>query len=128
VAGGGLQDADARHEVADVLPQLENLHALYKAMVAQRAAWRDRFRNAGSEVPSRPDRQRGVDGRDRAQRRAQADRGMHDRRQRAGGACSWRRTKIPALFRAHEPPPVEKYEDLQQFLREFKLRMPPVEA
>lgn len=35
--------------------------------------------------------------------------------------------KIPALYRAHEPPPVEKYEDLQQFLREFKLRMPPVE-
>lgn len=35
--------------------------------------------------------------------------------------------KIPALFRAHETPPAEKYEDLQQFLREFKLRMPPVE-
>jgi ribonuclease R len=35
--------------------------------------------------------------------------------------------KIPALYRAHEPPPAEKYEDLQQFLREFKLRMPPVE-
>jgi ribonuclease R len=35
--------------------------------------------------------------------------------------------KIPALFRAHESPPAEKYEDLQQFLREFKLRMPPVE-
>jgi ribonuclease R len=32
----GLKDADARHEVADVLPQLENLHALYKAMAAQR--------------------------------------------------------------------------------------------
>ncbi|MEO8808813.1 MAG: RNB domain-containing ribonuclease, partial [Rhodanobacter sp.] len=37
------------------------------------------------------------------------------------------RKKIPALFRAHEPPPADKYEDLQQFLREFKLRMPPVE-
>lgn len=35
--------------------------------------------------------------------------------------------KIPALFRAHEPPPAEKYEDLQQFLREFKLQMPPVD-
>jgi ribonuclease R len=32
----GLNDADVRHEVADVLPQLENLHALYKAMAAQR--------------------------------------------------------------------------------------------
>jgi ribonuclease R len=35
--------------------------------------------------------------------------------------------KIPALFRAHEPPPADKYEDLQEFLREFKLRMPPVD-
>ena len=35
--------------------------------------------------------------------------------------------KIPALFRAHEPPPAEKYEDLQQFLREFKLSMPSVD-
>lgn len=35
--------------------------------------------------------------------------------------------KIPALFRAHEPPPAEKYEDLQQFLKEFKLHMPPVD-
>lgn len=35
--------------------------------------------------------------------------------------------RIPALFRAHEPPPEEKYEDVQQFLREFKLRMPPLE-
>lgn len=34
--------------------------------------------------------------------------------------------KIPALFRAHEPPPAEKYEDLQQFLREFKLSLPPL--
>jgi ribonuclease R len=32
----GLEDADARHEVADVLPQLQNLHALYKAMAEQR--------------------------------------------------------------------------------------------
>lgn len=35
--------------------------------------------------------------------------------------------KIPALFRAHEQPPEEKYEDVQQFLREFKLRLPPLE-
>jgi ribonuclease R len=35
--------------------------------------------------------------------------------------------KIPALYRAHEPPPTEKYEDLQRFLREFKLSMPSQE-
>ena len=33
--------------------------------------------------------------------------------------------KIPALYRVHAPPPESKYEDLQEFLREFSLRMPP---
>jgi ribonuclease R len=33
--------------------------------------------------------------------------------------------KVPALYRAHPAPPEEKYEDLQKFLAEFKLRMPP---
>lgn len=33
--------------------------------------------------------------------------------------------KIPALYRVHAPPPESKYEDLQEFLLEFGLRMPP---
>lgn len=35
------------------------------------------------------------------------------------------KAKIPALFRVHAPPPDSKYEDLQEFLLEFGLRMPP---
>lgn len=35
------------------------------------------------------------------------------------------RRRIPALYRVHEPPPQSKYEDLLQFLREFKLSLPP---
>jgi ribonuclease R len=35
--------------------------------------------------------------------------------------------KIPALYRVHAPPPVEKYDDLLQFLKEFKLKMPPAD-
>jgi ribonuclease R len=33
--------------------------------------------------------------------------------------------KIPAPFRVHAPPPLEKYEDLLEFLREFQLKLPP---
>lgn len=32
---------------------------------------------------------------------------------------------VPAPFRIHERPPEQKYADLQEFLKEFKLRMPP---
>lgn len=33
--------------------------------------------------------------------------------------------KIPAPFRVHAPPPEEKFADLQEFLGEFGLRLPP---
>ncbi|MBU8975016.1 MULTISPECIES: ribonuclease R [unclassified Lysobacter] len=32
---------------------------------------------------------------------------------------------VPSPFRIHERPPEQKYADLQEFLKEFKLRMPP---
>jgi ribonuclease R len=35
------------------------------------------------------------------------------------------RRKIPALYRVHAPPRAEKYEDLQEFLRQYKLKLPP---
>lgn len=34
--------------------------------------------------------------------------------------------KMPAPFRVHAPPPADKYEDLLAFLREYKLKLPPV--
>lgn len=34
------------------------------------------------------------------------------------------KSRIPALYRVHAPPPEGKYEDLLAFLREFKLKMP----
>jgi ribonuclease R len=37
------------------------------------------------------------------------------------------RKKVPAPYRVHATPPEQKYEDLLEFLREFKLQMPPVE-
>ncbi|MER8170528.1 RNB domain-containing ribonuclease, partial [Acinetobacter baumannii] len=33
--------------------------------------------------------------------------------------------EVPAPYRIHERPPEDKYADLLEFLKEFKLRMPP---
>ncbi|MBT2142553.1 MULTISPECIES: ribonuclease R [unclassified Rhodanobacter] len=123
----GLNDADARHEVADVLPQLENLHALYKAMAAQRKR-RGAIDFETPEVKFRLDQTGGVESMG-ATERNDAHKLIEECMIAANvqAALFLEKKKIPALFRAHEPPPAEKYEDLQQFLREFKLRMPPVD-
>ena len=123
----GLNDADARHEVADVLPQLETLHALYKAMAAQRKL-RGAIDFETPEVKFRLDQTGSVESMG-ATERNDAHKLIEECMIAANvqAALFLEKKKIPALFRAHEPPPAEKYEDLQQFLREFKLRMPPVE-
>ena len=123
----GLRDPDARHEVADVLPQLENLHALYKAMAAQRKR-RGAIDFETPEVKFRLDQTGGVESMG-ATERNDAHKLIEECMIAANvqAALFLEKKKIPALFRAHEPPPAEKYEDLQQFLREFKLRMPPVD-
>jgi ribonuclease R len=122
----GLNDADARHEVSDVLPQLENLHALYKAMAAQRRR-RGAIDFETPEVKFRLDQTGGVEAMG-ATERNDANKLIEECMIAANvqAALYLEKKKIPALFRAHEPPPAEKYEDLQQFLREFKLTMPPV--
>jgi len=122
----GLNDADARHEVADVLPQLGNLHALYKLMAAQRKR-RGAIDFETPEVKFRLDQTGGVESMG-ATERNDAHKLIEECMIAANvqAALFLEKKKIPALFRAHEPPPAEKYEDLQQFLREFKLSMPPV--
>ncbi|HET6552708.1 MAG TPA: ribonuclease R [Dyella sp.] len=123
----GLQDADARHELADVMPQLEHLHGLYQLMAAQRKR-RGAIDFETPEVKFRLD-QRGEVEAMGATERNDAHKLIEECMIAANvqAALFLEKKKIPALFRAHEPPPAEKYEDLQQFLREFKLRMPSVE-
>ncbi|WP_414655829.1 ribonuclease R [Frateuria sp.] len=123
----GLLDPEARDQVADVLPQLEHLHTLYKAMAAQRKR-RGAIDFETPEVKFRLD-QRGEVEAMGATERNDAHKLIEECMIAANvqAATFLSKKKIPALFRAHEPPPAEKYEDLQQFLREFKLRMPPVE-
>ena len=123
----GVKDADARHEVADVLPQLENLHALFKAMLGQRRR-RGAIDFETPEVKFRLDQTGEVQAVGAVQRN-DAHKLIEECMIAANvqAAAFLSKRKIPALYRAHESPPAEKYEDLQQFLREFKLRMPPVE-
>ncbi|WP_343214825.1 ribonuclease R [Dyella sp. RRB7] len=123
----GLNDADARHELADVMPQLEHLHGLYKLMAAQRKR-RGAIDFETPEVKFRLD-QRGEVEAMGATERNDAHKLIEECMIAANvqAALYLEKKKIPALFRAHEPPPAEKYEDLQQFLREFKLRMPSLE-
>ena len=123
----GLKEADARHEVADVLPHLLNLHALYKAMSEQRRR-RGAIDFETPEVKFRLDQTGEVEAVG-AVVRNDAHKLIEECMIAANvqAALFLEKRKIPALYRAHEPPPAEKYEDLQQFLREFKLRMPSLE-
>ncbi|WP_255367288.1 ribonuclease R [Dyella sp. OK004] len=122
----GLNDADARHELADVLPQVEHLHSLYQLMAAQRKR-RGAIDFETPEVKFRLDNTGDVVAMG-ATERNDAHKLIEECMIAANvqAALFLEKRKIPALFRAHEPPPEEKYEDLQQFLREFKLRMPPI--
>ena len=123
----GLKEEGARHEVSDVLPQLENLHALYKAMAKQRKK-RGAIDFETPEVKFRLDQTGSVESMG-ASERNDAHKLIEECMIAANvqAALFLEKKKIPALFRAHEPPPAEKYEDLQQFLKEFKLHMPPVD-
>ncbi|MEW5315178.1 MAG: hypothetical protein WDW38_006624 [Sanguina aurantia] len=101
----GLREADALHEVADVLPQLENLHALYKAMVAQRKR-RGAIDFETPEVKFRLDQTGSVESMG-ATERNDAHKLIEECMIAANvqAALFLEKKKIPALFRAHEPPP-----------------------
>ena len=122
----GLNEPEARQEVADVLPQLEHLHALYRAMAGQRLR-RGAIDFETPEVKFRLDQRGEVEAMGATQRN-DAHKLIEECMIAANvqAALFLEKKKIPALFRAHEPPPAEKYEDLQQFLREFKLSLPPL--
>jgi ribonuclease R len=121
----GEHNAAVREEIADVLPQVENLHKLYKAMAKARKR-RGAIDFETPEVkfrltPSGDVMAMGASDRNDAHKLIEEC--MIAANVQAAKFLSKR--KIPALYRVHAPPPVEKYEDLLQFLREFKLKLPP---
>jgi ribonuclease R len=123
----GEGDRDARRELAGVLPQLEHLHALYRSLAKAR-------RRRGSidfdtqEVKYRLDPKGEVVALG-ATERNDAHRLIEECMIAANvqAARFLTKKKIPALYRVHAPPPAAKYEDLLEFLREYKLKMPPIE-
>ena len=121
----GLKDADARHELADVLPQLRHLHQLYKLFAKARQR-RGAIDFESSEVSFRL----GPNG-EVVQMGAYERNDAHKLIEECMIAANVEAAKylqkkhIPAPYRVHAPPPTSKYEDLLEFLREFKLTLPP---
>jgi ribonuclease R len=124
----GQNDADARAELADVLPQLEQLHQLYKILAKARQR-RGAIDFESHEVnfklsPTGEVEQLGAEHRNDAHKLIEECMIAAN----VEAAKFLDKKKIPALYRVHAPPPASKYEDLIEFLREFQLRMPPVDA
>jgi ribonuclease R len=121
----GEKDADARHELAGVMPQLKNLHNLFRLLSKARQK-RGAIDFESREVSFRL----GANG-------EVVQLGSYDRNDahklieecmiaaNVEAAKYLQKKHIPSPYRVHAPPPASKYEDLLEFLREFKLTMPP---
>jgi len=122
----GEKDRDAQREYADVLPQLRHLHALYKVLAKARQ------RRGAIEFESREVEFRlGANG-------EVVQLGSYERNDahklieecmiaaNVESAKYLQKKRIPAPYRVHAPPPASKYDDLLEFLREFKLTLPPL--
>ncbi|HEX7338854.1 MAG TPA: ribonuclease R [Rhodanobacteraceae bacterium] len=123
----GERDDDARAELADVLPQLEHLHALYKVLAAARGA-RGAIEFESSETKFALSANGEVQSLGSAPRN-DAHRLIEECMIAANvqAAKFLDRKRIPALFRVHASPPVTKYDDLLEFLRQYRLTLPPAD-
>jgi ribonuclease R len=121
----GEKSADAREELRAVLPQLEQLHQLYKILAKARQ------KRGAIDFESREVKFRLDNAGDVVQLGSEERNDAHKLIEECMIAANVEaakfldKRKIPALYRVHAPPPESKYEDLQEFLREFSLRMPP---
>ncbi|MCE5232515.1 MAG: ribonuclease R [Mizugakiibacter sp.] len=121
----GEKDADARAELADLLPQLERLHHLYKLLAKARQ------RRGAIDFDSREVKFRLAPSGEVVALGAEVRNDAHRLIEECMIAANVQaakflaKRKVPSPYRVHAPPPDDKYEDLQQFLREFKLRLPP---
>ncbi len=123
----GEKDPDARAELAGVMPQLKNLHQLYK-LLAKARQQRGAIEFGSTEVDFRlaPN---GEVVQLAARERNDAHKLIEECMIAANveAAKYLQKHRIPTPYRVHAPPPASKYEDLLEFLREFKLTLPPLE-
>ena len=121
----GEREPAALIRVAKVLPQLENLYALYKVLVAERQR-RGAIEFSGTEVRF------GFDEAGKVHMVARYERNDAHRlieecmiAANVAAAKFLDKSKVPSLYRVHLPPPEMKYEDARAFLAELGIRMPP---
>ncbi|MEQ4575298.1 MAG: ribonuclease R, partial [Gammaproteobacteria bacterium] len=121
----GEDDAGAKAEIGALLPQVQRLHQLYQVLAKARAR-RGAIEFESSEVRFVLDNRGEV-----AQAGMLVRNDAHKLIEECMIAANVEAAKyllgahIPAPYRIHERPPEHKYEDLLEFLKEFKLSLPP---
>lgn len=120
----GEKSADAQQQIGALMPQIENLHQLYKVLAKARRE-RGAIDFDSSEIEFRLDDKGEVvqlAGRERNDAHMLIEECMIAANVEA--AKFLLRKKIPAPYRVHDTPPEAKFEDLRAFLKEFKLSLP----
>ncbi len=118
---------DAREELADLVPQLEHLHQLYQLLAKARRR-RGSIDFESTEVKFRLGSAGEV-----VQLESEPRNDAHKLIEECMIAANVEAARflighrIPAPYRVHAPPPASKYDDLLEFLREFKLKLPPAD-
>ena len=121
----GENDADARAAIGAQLPQVERLYELYKLLDKAREK-RGAIEFETSEVRFELDNRGEVTQAGMLQRND-----AHKLIEECMIAANVEAAKyllaahVPAPYRVHDRPPESKYADLLEFLKEFKLSMPP---
>ncbi|GHH48562.1 ribonuclease R [[Pseudomonas] boreopolis] len=121
----GEDDAEAKAAIGPLLPQVQRLHQLYQVLAKARAR-RGAIEFESSEVRFVLDNRGEV-----AQAGMLVRNDAHKLIEECMIAANVEAAKyllgahIPAPYRIHERPPEHKYEDLLEFLKEFKLSLPP---
>jgi ribonuclease R len=125
--GEGIPDddhAEALAQIGSLLPQIQRLHQLY-AILAKARAHRGAIEFESSEVRFVLDNRGEVVQAGMLQRND-----AHKLIEECMIAANVEAAKyllaqgVPAAYRVHDRPPEQKYADLLEFLKEFKLRMP----
>ena len=121
----GLDDEEAKRQVGAQLPQVERLHQLYQVLAKARQQ-RGAIEFESSEVRFVLDNRGEVTQAGMLQRND-----AHKLIEECMIAANVEAAKyllqkhIPAPYRIHDKPPESKFEDLLEFLKEFKLSLPP---
>ena len=121
----GEGDAEARQSIGALLPQVERLHELY-GLLAKARAKRGAIEFETSEVRFELDNRGEVTQAGMLQRN-DAHKLIEECMIAANveAARFLLGARIPAPYRVHDRPPESKYADLLEFLKEFKLSLPP---